>query len=120
MPDSRESISEAPDQKSSSRLVGPPMARAETRTGDAVADLQTELLAAAISLRGIDESLAGLAEELPTPGDRFDALAELRGAIDCVRSDLLSDAMTTLERAAILSEGELYRHYCERRRVLIL
>ena len=122
MPDSRESISRSPAQKSTLRSGGRQLTRPalEIHGVNAVADLQTALLAAAIALRSIDESLAALAEPLPPPGERFDVLAELRAAIDCVRSDLLSDAMTTLERAATMSEGELHERFCERRQLLIL
>ncbi len=66
------------------------------QTGAALADLQTALLATAIELRAIEESLAALVEGLATPGDRFGALEDLRGMVDCVRSDLLSDAMQAI------------------------
>ncbi len=121
MPDSRESNSQSPAQKSNSRSRAKSIARPRVRAhaGDTLADLQTALLAKAIELRAIEESLAALVEDLPTPDARFGALEELRGMVDCVRSDLLSDAMMTLERAAITSEGDLHRLFYERQRQLV-
>ncbi len=47
-------------------------------------------------------------------------LAELRGAIDCVRADLLADAIMTLDVAGTMTGDELRRRRAERRRVLVL
>ena len=51
-------------------------------------------------LRRLDGQLATLSSELPEPVAEFEAAAELRGIVECVRSDLLADAITTLEAAS--------------------
>ena len=45
-------------------------------------------------------------------------LAELRGAIETVRSDLLADAVDTLTVAATAEEADLRRHFTERQGLL--
>ena len=68
------------------------------------------------SLHRIDERLAESVRRLPASSDRFDALAEVRAAIECVRADLLTDAIATLLAVAVSSESQLQACYEERRK----
>ncbi len=90
-----------------------PLAPSGHRSGDSdsrlVGATQRAMLAAASDLEAVAERLAHLAERLPPPLGRRRYLAELRGAIDCVRSDLLADAVDTLKATATLDEAELRR-----------
>jgi hypothetical protein len=74
---------------------------------------------AAAELRRLDERLAEICGRLPEPARGFDILTELRGTVDCVRSDLLSDAIATLSVAATASESDLHRSFEERQRWLV-
>jgi len=85
-----------------------------------LSDARRALDGAAGELRAVDRRLAELARRLPVPGERFSALAELRGAVDCVRADLLADAVDTLTTAASRGEPALRRAFLERRRRLVL
>lgn len=58
------------------------------------------LLKLCADLREVDQQLAQVCETLPSPTSTFDARAELRGTLECVRTDLLQDAVTTLREAA--------------------
>ena len=80
-------------------------------TLDAVRDAIRENLA---ELRRIDRWLARLAALLPEPSADFDQGAEIRGAIEAVRIDLLADAAETLSLAAEGSVEELRRRYRQR------
>ena len=51
-------------------------------------------------LRGIDAELAELSGSLPEPTEAFDARAELGGVIRSVQTDVLADAIATLDNAA--------------------
>ncbi len=70
-------------------------------------------------LREVDEQLAQICETLPAPTPTFNARGELRGKIQCVRTDLLRDAITTLNEAAKRGcEAEWRREYDLRSRFL--
>ncbi len=152
MPDSRESTSRSPTQKTTARATGSAPDRSRTINSSAAADVaetQHALRAAVTELQAVDRRLAGLAERLPAPGSSAEssmgsgieshgpqrsaasegargeagcsvALIELRGTIDCVRTDLLADAIDTLEAAGNVTEEELRRRFAQRRQVLIL
>jgi len=51
-------------------------------------------------LRGLGAELAELSRSLPEPTQEFDARAELGGAMRSVCSDLLADAIVTLDSVA--------------------
>jgi hypothetical protein len=53
-----------------------------------------------VKLRGIGAELAELSSSLPEPTQKFEARAELGGVIHIVQTDLLADAITTLDSAA--------------------
>ena len=89
---------------------------ATTDSGTALGPAQAALREMAESLHRIDERLAESVCRLPASSDRFDALAEVRAAIECVRADLLTDAITTLLAVAASSESQLQACYEERRK----
>ncbi len=148
MPDSRESTLPSPARKPG-RTVPQPDRPDRVRSGaDAgVAATRSALRAAAAELRAVSRRLAALAERLPLPGRAPDPaadpaagnvaagrgggqgprpsnrrwmLGELRSAADCVRADLLADAIETLEAVGTMTDDELRRRRAERRRILVL
>ncbi len=54
---------------------------------------QSTILELAAELRRLDERLDEIASGLPQVNGEFNLLAEIRGAVDVVRSDLLADAI---------------------------
>ena len=74
------------------------------------------LIEAIADLRSLDRRLAILGASLPEQGQQFDWHAELRLAIECVRHDLLEDALETLLCAAISSPTEHYSNFLQRER----
>lgn len=68
--------------------------------GGALNAAQQSLQEITARLRGLDAELAELSRSLPGPTQGFDAGAELGGTIRSVRSDLLADAIATLDSAA--------------------
>lgn len=62
-------------------------------------------------LKSLDAVVGGIARELPDPEASFDALAELGEALRCVKTDLLADAIETLDALATLDDAELRRRY---------
>ena len=80
-----------------------------------VSGLQHQLAEITADLRRIDQRLDTLAQNLPEPDEDFHILKELRAAADCVRGDLLQDAIETLDNAATLSPIELWRRFEERK-----
>lgn len=82
---------------------------------------QSAIQSVATELRRIDNRLAEISRRLQGSGDPrgFDVPTELRGAVDCVRSDLLTDAIETLSFAATASEADLHRSFEERQRWLV-
>ena len=58
-------------------------------------------------LRALDRRMGSLVETLPEPGPTFEPLSELATGLACVRSDLLADAIETLEALATLDDEAL-------------
>ncbi len=79
-----------------------------------VSDVQIAIMGAAGDLRRLDQRLADLARALPQANGDCGMLAELRGILDAVRSDLLADAVDTLTVAATAEETDLRRRFDER------
>jgi hypothetical protein len=77
-------------------------------------DTQRAIQDATGELRGLDRQLAEIAADLPQANGEFDILAELRGAVDAVRSDLLADAIATLDTASTATESGLRCRFTER------
>jgi hypothetical protein len=79
-----------------------------------VHDTQRAIKYATEELRRVDRQLAEIAEKLPQANGEFDMLAELRGAVDVVRVDLLGDAIATLATASLDDESSLRRRFTAR------
>lgn len=77
-------------------------------------EVQDELKLTVDSLRHIGERLKEIGTKLPEPSRAFEALAELRAVMDCVRNDLLDDAVETLTCATTLSEEQMKVRFEER------
>ena len=69
-------------------------------------------------LRQIDQRLGTLAAAIPKPGEQFELLEEIGDGVRCVRGDLLTDAIETLESLAYLDDDALCRRHSERQRLL--
>ncbi len=82
--------------------------------------VQRSLRAAARELEAIERRLTALGAQLPPPAEPFELLGELRAAIDCVRGDLLADAIATLQAAGSRSESRLRRECLCRRQWLVM
>ena len=80
-----------------------------------VSGIQHQLAEITADLRRIDHRLETLVQDLPELDEDFHILKELRAAADCVRGDLLQDAIETLDNAATLSPIELRRRFEERK-----
>jgi hypothetical protein len=76
-----------------------------------VGETQHAIWEAATELRRVEERIGELCEILPEPGHEFEPLAELWDVLDCVKRDLLADAIRTLEIAATQNEDQLRREY---------
>lgn len=81
-------------------------------------EMQRVLFRVRAKLYESDAELEQLCETLPEPTEDFDTGAELRGTLECVREDLLKDAISTLRVAARRSEEE-WRRAFERRLELL-
>lgn len=68
-----------------------------------LAEAQQTLREIVGQLQQVDDQLAELSSALPEPTTRFDARAELRSAMDCVRVELLAGAIETLVKAVAAS-----------------
>lgn len=68
---------------------------------------------AAEDLRRLDQRLAEIVSNLPLQTDGFSLLGEFRGGVECVRSDLLEDAIDSLTTLATISEEELREQHEE-------
>jgi septal ring factor EnvC (AmiA/AmiB activator) len=79
-----------------------------------VHDTQRAIKDATEELRRVDRQLAKVAADLPQANGEFDMLAELRGAVDVVRLDLLADATATLATASLVDESSLRRRFTAR------
>ena len=86
--------------------------------GTSAGDTQDTLREIAAELRQLDTRLAEIAGTLPLGGATFNAPGELRGAVDCVRVDLIADAIESLETVGNASEAELNKRFEERQRWL--
>lgn len=69
-------------------------------------------------LRWVDELLAEQIKPLPEPTEEFEHLAEIRRGLECVRSELIDDAIETLDRLASSDEDRLLRAFEERQDLL--
>ena len=65
-------------------------------------------------LRALDALIGGIAQELPGAGESFDVLAEVGEGLRCVKTDLLADAIETLQVLATVDEAELRRRFEQR------
>lgn len=77
-------------------------------------DVQRTLFRLRAKLRESDAELEQLCRTLPEPTADFDARAELRGTLECVRTDLLEDAISTLQAAARRTDTEWRMAFVER------
>lgn len=64
-----------------------------TEAQDAIREISAELLE-------VEMRIASLCVTLPEPSEEFEPLSELRGMLECVCSDLLGDAIATLNAGA--------------------
>ena len=67
----------------------------------------------------IDRRIESLTSKMPEAGSSFDVLAELGAGLRCVRSDLLADAVETLDALASLDDEALRQRFEERRQWLV-
>jgi hypothetical protein len=103
-----------PNSAHCSATTEPRNSTAKRRRQRPVEDTQRAIKDATAELRQVDRQLAEIAEHLPQANGEFDMLAELRGAVDVVRTDLLADAITTLVTAALADESNLRGRFVER------
>ena len=103
-------------------LIHPTAARSvSTRTvrkGQRQAVLRStrgDIATLADDLRALDVRIAGIVEGLPTQAATFDALTELADGLRCVQTDLLSDAIETLDALSSRDDAELRRRFEVRR-----
>ncbi len=80
--------------------------------------VQRVLLKVRARLYESDADLEQLCSTLPEPTEDFDARAELRGTLQCIRTDLLEDALSTLKAAYIRTEEEWRKLFEERSQLL--
>ncbi len=92
--------------------------RKSRRRRSPVPDVQSAIQDATAELRRVDRQLTEIAANLPQANGEFDMLAELRGAVDAVRADLLADAIATLDTAATATESDLRCRFTERQGLL--
>ena len=83
-------------------------------------EVQDELQIVANGLHNLFKEMEDVCSRLPKMGRDFEPLAELRAAMDCVRSDLLGDAIETLKRAGTLTEEQLKQRFEERQEWLVV
>ena len=79
-------------------------------------EAQAELLVQADTLDHLCRQIKEFCRALPESSHGFAPLAEVRAAMDCVRRDLLADAVETLRGAAGFTEEELENRFEERRK----
>lgn len=95
------------------RSVSSPTASSRQRPAG-VSRVRGAIRAVTADLRALDALVGGIAQELPRAGESFDVLAEVGEGLRCVRTDLLADAIETLDALATLEDTELRRRF-ERR-----
>ena len=81
-------------------------------------EIQGTLREILADLQKVDDRLALLSENLPEPTAEFNVKGQLREALDCVRIELLGDAIATLDGAANQSPARFLVDYRERLRRL--
>ncbi len=86
--------------------------------GRALNEAQQTLKEITARLRGVDAELAELSSSLPGPTEEFEARAELGGVIHSVQTDLLADAIATLDNAANQGIFGLYFEFQKRQQWL--
>ncbi|MCP4549301.1 MAG: hypothetical protein GY835_22845 [bacterium] len=86
---------------------------------DAEQLVQLVLLKLRAQLRESAAELEQLCQTLPEPAEDFDARAELRGTLECVLTDLLEDAVSTLRVAAKRTEEEWRLAFEQRSQLLV-
>ncbi len=92
----------------------------ETQLGPSFfAEVQAQIHHLAKILHAECDRLENFGRLLPEPGPEFDPMAELHAAMDCVRRELLADAVETLHLVATLSEDQLRERFEERRTWLV-
>ena len=79
-------------------------------------EAQDKLQVTADSLDHLCKQIKEFCRGLPKSRRSCDPLAELRAALDCVRTDLLVDAVETLRLAANLDEEQLKQRFEERQK----
>ena len=83
-----------------------------------LSEIQGVLREIVADLQKVDDRLALLSERLPEPPSHFSVRAELRNALDCVRIELLGDAIATLDGAATQSPLSFLAEYRQRQKYL--
>ncbi len=83
-----------------------------------LAEIQGTLGKIVADLSEVENRLALLSELLPEPTADFNVRAQLRCALDCVRIELLADAIETLDVAARQTPERFLADYRERLRRL--
>ena len=89
-----------------------------TETDDTSETTREALRTIVDELRDLDCRLGELANPLPEASDAFDEQAETRAAIETARTDLLADAIDTLDLAASGETHVLWRRFVQRRQWL--
>ena len=79
-----------------------------------LAEIQDALGKIVADLSEVENRLALLSEHLPEPTGTFNVRAQLRNALDCVRLELLADAIETLDVAARMTPERFLADYRER------
>ncbi len=90
------------------------MNQIEVKTDTERPEVQRVLSRVHSKLRESDAELEQLCKTLPEPTEDFDAWAELRGTLECVRTDLLEDAVATLRAAARRTQEEWHKAFQQR------
>lgn len=67
--------------------------------------------ALANDLRNLDARITGIVQGLPVSDNSFDVLSEVAEGLRCVQTDLLADAIKTLESLAYDDEATLRAQY---------
>ena len=83
-------------------------------------EAQFKLHVTADFLDDLCRQIEEFSRKLPESRRTCDPLAQLRAAMECVRSDLLLDAVKTLRLAANLTEEQLKQRFEERQKWLVV
>jgi hypothetical protein len=91
----------------------------------AIRAVRSEVLEVVVELVRLDHRLFEIAQSLPLPADvggmwenelPYSEAAELHATIECVKSDALAEAITTLRAMVQTTEADLRRHFVQRLR----